>query len=209
MKKIFALALFLCLAVTAEASPVIVGYVSTPSGGGPYNLTLNGASILGSCISGANYVYPQETWNATETAVYYYDPSQANLPVVEAAWLVTKFASDPGNIQKALWDLGAQAASGSTTAASDSNPSVETWLTKAETSTNYKTITAASEFYLLTPTTVNNVMVINPGTGRTQGSDGIPQSFLIQAPEPAAFFMLLGGIGLIGMGRIARRKRGK
>jgi hypothetical protein len=28
-------------------------------------------------------------------------------------------------------------------------------------------------------------------------------------PEPGAFYMLLGGIGLIGMGRIARRKRGK
>ena len=206
MKKIFALALFLCLAVTAQASPVIVGFVSTTSSG-PYNLTLNGASILGSCISGANYVYPGETWNATETAVFW-DPSSKtadpNLADVEAAWLVTKFGSDASNIQQALWDLGAQGAS-----ASDGTQSVENWLKQAESSTNYTTITAADNFYVLTPTTVNGVMVINPGTGRAKGSDGTPQSFLVQAPEPAAFFMLLGGIGLIGMGRFARRKRGK
>ena len=217
MKKLFALALFLGLAVTAGASPtVVVGFVSgsgVTSGGvsvGPYNLTISGAAIDGTCISSNYAVFPQETWNATETAVFY-DPSSKsttpNLQDVEAAWLVTQFGTDTSKwagIQQAIWDIvgGITPTSGSA--------AFTPWF-NAQSSSNYDTITAAFNFYLLTPTAVNGVTVINKGTG---GNGSTPQSFLVEfpkqdVPEPGAFYMLLGGIGLIGMGRIARRKRGK
>jgi hypothetical protein len=71
-------------------------------------------------------------------------------------------------------------------------------VTEAEMKSNYDTITAASGFDVLVP--VPN--------SQTCG-DGLPQSFLVQmaTPEPGAIYMMLGGIGLIGMGRIVRRKR--
>jgi len=71
--------------------------------------------------------------------------------------------------------------------------STEHFLGLAATLANYSKIT--SGFFVLVP------------VAGTQSTGGLPQEFLVQTPEPDAFYMLLGGISLIGIGRIVRRKR--
>ena len=215
MKRILTLTLFLCLALTAWSSPTVsVAFVSagvggniiTNSGGtdvGPYTLTINGVTVTAPCVTYNLTVAPKETWTANEDSIF--DP--ANLPAgtttveyQEAAWLDMQFQAQSTTttsgkaaiaaIQQAIWDIFE-------TTPTFTDSATETWLTNAEKPVDYNTITKSNGFAVLVPVSGTQ----NPST------DGPPQWFLIQTPEPGSFYMLLGGIVLIGIGRLVRRKR--
>lgn len=224
MKKLFALTLFLCLAVTAGASTTVYitydhgsGVKGTDSGDtndyvGPYTLTLAlskggaGTTISATCISYLQSIGTGETWTATETPVVdFSDPA----PYLEAAWLDMQFpaltsanATTISSIQEAIWDIFDSAIP----------------FPKTQKVGNTTTLTAVGQLVAnavadySTQVNANNFSVLVPVSGTQNPScDGLPQSFLVEVgtptPEPGAIYMMLGGIGLIGMGRIVRRKR--
>ena len=49
-----------------------------------------------------------------------------------------------------------------------------TLVNNAENVNYYKTVTSADSFYVLTPTTVNGVMVINPAAAEHRAATGPP-----------------------------------
>jgi hypothetical protein len=101
----------------------------------------------------------------------------------EAAWLVTQFASHPGDyvsLQHALWDLMTPGAEPTNFFNADGT-TVEQWLAVART--NYGQINSA-----------NFLIITNTGTLAYKGQ---VQEFIVQTPEPATAVLLL--IGLFSM----------
>jgi hypothetical protein len=107
-------------------------------------------------------------------------------------------------IQEAIWDLlGAnpQFATTKTVGGVTTNTLVGSWIK-----------TAATDYSGLSQSFLSGYSVVIPVTVAKDGSVAevsttYPQWFLVATPEPGAIYMVLGGIGLIGMGRIVRRKR--
>jgi len=107
----------------------------------------------------------------------------------EAAWLVTQFASHPGDyvsLQYALWDLMTPGAEPTNFFNADGT-TVEKWLALA--AVNYGQINPA-----------NFVIITNTGTLAYTGQ---VQEFIVQTPEPATAVLLL--IGIVSMFLLFRR----
>ena len=103
----------------------------------------------------------------------------------EAAWLVTQFASHPGDyvsLQYALWDL-------MTPGAEPTSTTVAQWLALA--AANYGQINPA-----------NFVIITNTGTLAYTGQ---VQEFIVQTPEPTTAVLLL--MGIVSMFLLIRRSQ--
>ena len=110
--------------------------------------------------------------------------SSAAILYEEAAWLVTQFASHPGDyvsLQYALWNLMSptNASSGSLSFMGTDGVSVAQWLAMA--AAGYTNVNPA-----------NFQIVTNVGP---LGYTGQVQEFIIRTPEPATILLLLVGIG--------------
>ena len=109
----------------------------------------------------------------------------------EAAWLVTQFASHPGDyvsLQYALWDLMTPGAEPTNFFNADGT-TVAQWLALA--AANYGQINPA-----------NFVIITNTGTLAYTGQ---VQEFIVQTPEPATAVLLL--MGIVSMFLLIRRCR--
>jgi len=110
----------------------------------------------------------------------------------EAAWLVTQFASHPGDyvsLQYALWDLMTPGAEPTNFFNADGT-TVAQWLALA--AANYGQINPA------------NFVIITNNTG-TLAYTGQVQEFIVQTPEPATAVLLL--MGIVSMFLVIRRSQ--
>jgi hypothetical protein len=169
----------------------------------PYTGTMNGQTVTLFCDDIINEVTFGQTWNANvtnlATAVNTNNFSQTryggvstsavfNNPALayeEAAWLVSQFASNPGdlvNLQYALWDIMNPGARG------NGNADVQNWLL------------LASEDY--SQVNLNNFEIVtNCGPLALTGQ---VQEFLVQTPEPGSLALLL--CGMIALGTLVLRR---
>ena len=110
----------------------------------------------------------------------------------EAAWLVTQFASHPGDyvsLQYALWDLMTPGAEPTSFANTDGT-TVAQWLALA-----------AANYGQINP---GNFVIITNNTG-TLAYTGQVQEFIVQTPEPATTVLLL--MGIVSMFLVSRRSQ--
>ncbi len=159
----------------------------------PYYGTMNGNSVVLFCDDIINDVTINQKWQASvtnlgaaistsnfsntryggvSTSAVFSNPTMA---YEEAAWLVTQFASNPGdlvNLQYALWDIMNPGARG------NGNSDVQNWLLLA--SENYSSINP-----------YNFEIVTNCGPLTLTGQ---VQEFIVQTPEPGTLAMLLCGL---------------
>lgn len=166
----------------------------------PYYGTMNGQQVVLFCDDVINEVSFGETWwaNVTnlQTAVTTNNFSQTRYGSVgssqlltspaiayeEAAWLVSQFASNPGdlvNLQYALWDIMNPGSSGYVNGVLI--PDVANWLTLA--GENYGSVNLS-----------NYEIVTNTGPLQLTGQ---VQEFIVQTPEPGTLALLLFGIMLV------------
>ncbi len=107
----------------------------------------------------------------------------------EAAWLVTQFASNPGDyvaLQYALWDL--MTPNAESTSYSEGGISVLTWLQDAEA--GYTSINPA-DFEIIT----NVPESAGCPTGTTcLAYNGQVQEFIVETPEPSSLALLVTGM---------------
>ena len=208
--------LLLVAFLTCSASTII--FVNDPNGASaPYILdiypggsTATGPfiSVVAPCLSTNLEISGGEQWQATEVPVIdFANPTVATGPQFAAlkqiVWLDSQFNSQQSNsvtlIQQAIWDEG-EAMSGVGPSFTDSG--TNGWLSQA-----------AANAPLLTTSTLNLYAVLVPA-GDTYTGEGLntpsssPQYFLVPAtatPEPSPFYFILGGIGLMVLGKIGRK----
>lgn len=159
----------------------------------PYTGTMNGQTVTLFCDDIINEVNFGQTWKANvtnlATAVNTSNFSQTRyggvstsavfstpaLAYEEAAWLVSQFASNPGdlvNLQYALWDIMNPGARG------NGNSDVQNWLLLA--SQDYGQIN------------LNNFEIVtNCGPLTLTGQ---VQEFIVQTPEPGTLALLICGM---------------
>ena len=164
----------------------------------PYTGTMNGQTVILFCDDIINEVGFGQTWNANvtnlATAVNTNNFSQTRYggvstsavfsnPAVayeEAAWLVSQFASNPGdlvNLQYALWDIMNPGARG------NGNSDVQNWLSLA--GQDYGQIN------------LNNFEIVtNCGPLALTGQ---VQEFIVQTPEPGTLALLLSAMLALSM----------
>jgi hypothetical protein len=164
----------------------------------PYFGTMNGQSVVLFCDDILNEVNFNQTWHANVTnlgtAIGASNFSQTRYggvstsavfsnPTVayeEAAWLVTQFASNLGdlvNLQYALWDIMNPGVRG------NGNSDVQNWLLLA--SQNYGSINPN-----------NFEIVTNCGPLTLTGQ---VQEFIVQTPEPGTLALLLCGLLMLAV----------
>jgi len=178
----------------------------------PYAGTLNygtssAQTVVLFCDDINNEVSMGDVWNANLTSLSSgnfantrYGNGSVNLKLgtmnpqalyEEAAWLVTQFASHPGDnvsLQYALWDLMTPGAEPTNFANADGT-TVAQWL-----------VLAAANSGQINP--ANFVIITNSGTLAYTGQ---VQEFIVQTPEPATAVLLL--IGVVSMSLIFRRSQ--
>jgi len=179
MKKTSLAALFaalLTVAPLAFADTIdFVGMTGVSNGSvyvGPYSLTDNGVSILGTCITFNLEVGPPYEWTASlEGLGDFTDPMYTEL--LEAEWLNLKFSSNTDwvGIHQAIWDLFG---------ASYNDVDTKGWVSQAKVAANWSSVDPTS-FGVLVPQPENAT-----------------QWFLVtdskSAPEPSLFFLAGGGL---------------
>ena len=164
----------------------------------PYYGSMNGQSVVLFCDDIINEVTFNQTWQANVTNLgtaintsnfsntRYGGVSTSavfNNPTVayeEASWLVTQFASNPGdlvNLQYALWDIMNPRARG------NGNSDVQNWLLLA--SENYGSVNP-----------YNFEIVTNCGPLTLTGQ---VQEFIVQTPEPGTLALLLCGLMVLAV----------
>lgn len=165
----------------------------------PYYGTMNGQQVVLFCDDIINEVNFGETWSANVTnlgtAVSTNNFSQTRYgsvgssqllssPTVaykEAAWLVTQFASHPGdlvNLQYALWDIMNPGSSGYVNGVLNSD--VQNWLLLASENYNNPSLNL-NEYEIVT----------NCGPLQLTGQ---VQEFIVYTPEPGTLALLLCGL---------------
>src|SRR6266576_6960059 len=183
-----------------------VYYVSPYTGIMNYG-TSSAQTVVLFCDDINNEVFMNQVWNANVTSMasgnfsntrYGNGSVNPNLGSMnpqtlyeEAAWLVTQFASHPGDyvsLQYALWDLMTPGAEPTNFFNADGT-TVAQWLALA--AANYGQINPA-----------NFVIITNSGTLAYTGQ---VQEFIVQTPEPATTVLLL--IGVVSMFLVIRRCR--
>jgi len=133
-----------------------------------------GAAIAGGNFSQTRYGSAAGSAIFNNTSLAYYD--NPGMAYEEAAWLVSQFAANPGdlvNLQYALWDIMNPGARGV------GNLDVQHWLTMA--GQNYQSID---------PYNFEIVTNCNP----TLQGPGQVQEFIIRTPEPGTLALLLCGL---------------
>jgi hypothetical protein len=175
-----------------------VYYVSPYTGTMNYG-TSSAQSVTLFCVDINNEVQFGQTWSANITSLasnnysntrYGNGSVNPNLGAInpqtlyqEAAWLVTQFASNPGDyvsLQYALWDLMTPTAE--PTGYSDADGiTVGNWLASA--TANYSTIN---------PTDFAVITNVGP-----LAYSGQVQEFVVRTPEPATVLLLLLGMALM------------
>jgi hypothetical protein len=177
----------------------------------PYYGTMNGAPVTLFCDDVNNEVTWGQTWTANVTSLastsflntrYGNGTINANLgstqPQVlyeEAAWLVTQFASHPGDyvsLQHALWNLMSpkNPNAGTLSSVGSDGISASQWLAWAE-----------ADYGQIIPDLANFEIVTNipesagcpPGTTCLAYS-GQVQEFIVQTPEPSSLALLVSGM---------------
>jgi hypothetical protein len=166
---------------------------------GPYNLTINGVSTLGTCITDTIDINTNFTWKAVEVSPSFYTGAiYTNL--LQAEWLNQRFgvvaSSDTADwvgIHQAIWDLFDPG--------KYTDSTTMTWLNAAQTPSHYNSVSPTS-FYVLVP------------EPNYQLNQGVSQSFLVQGtptlnqtPEPMTMLLFGSGLMLISLaGRKAVKK---
>jgi hypothetical protein len=134
---------------------------------------------LGTAI--ANHDFSQTRYGSalgsaifTNTSLAYYN--NPGMAYEEAAWLVSQFATNPGdlvNLQYALWDIMNPGARG------NGNLDVQGWLALA-----------AANYTSINPYNFDIITNCNP----TLQGPGQVQEFIIQTPEPGTLALLICGL---------------
>lgn len=183
--------LFMTIAIagTVQVTLVDPGIGVTNGSGvyvGPYDLSIDGKIIKGSCINYNIEIGTGFTWTANYVPFDSYSGIELN-QLEEMEWLNLQFNSEPtsywGLIHQAIWDIN-----GPGTPYTDSG-TLE-WVTAAQS--NYGSINP--NFY--------SVLIPTP-------NPEISQSFLVVnnggVPEPGTSFMIGGGLFILG--RMFRRNK--
>src|ERR1039457_7066645 len=126
------------MSVLAFATPVSVTFLGSSTQAnngsfyvGPYNLTVDGAPVLGTCVNWDLEVGPPYSWEANEL------PLPNTQQFLSAVWLTEQFIGYPDwvSIHQAIWDeFGA----------SYSDPTTLGWLAQANNPANYGSVDASN-----------------------------------------------------------------
>jgi len=178
----------------------------------PYYGTMNGQSVVLFCDDILNEVNFNQTWQAEVTnlgaaaaannfSLTRYGSAASSqvlgnptMAYIEAAWLVSQFASNPNdlvNLQYALWDIMNPGVRGSTDA------DVQGWLAGALNYYLYPNTDPGLNLY--------NFEIVTNCNPTLQGPRQV-QEFIIQTPEPGTLALLLCGLLALAV-RIFNRGR--
>lgn len=183
----------------------------------PYLAYINGSSNLSTVVCDddtGDYVWPGESWTATETSLATILAAAGGNPSVatsglrfspdatslyeEVGWLALQFSSNPSqlsDIQTAIWDVFNYPGTTQTTNSAY-------WLSQAQKPSNYNgalTLSMASEIFFLTPVA---------GT-QSPAYTANPQEFILigSTPEPASYAMFGIGVILLSLGTFHRSRK--
>jgi hypothetical protein len=208
------------LGLAAVANTVPVQFVSSASNLGgpasngvyyyPYQLIVNGATVTVACDDYDNSVYLNEKWNASvntfadlSNTLY---GSGAQTQYEKAAWLYSQFLPTPplndginAAINWAIWDImdpdtptynGANSGNGYNQQYNSSY-----WVTQAGQQ-NLAGLAGSGYF--------NDFVIYTPVNG-WPSSDGMPQEYIGEVPEPGTIVLLL--TGLLGLCCMAWKRK--
>jgi hypothetical protein len=147
---------------------------------GPYDLTVDGVPVVGTCISWDLEVGPPWSWEANKIIMDAI-PTDQVATYLEAEWLNQQFdhSTDWVGIHKTIWALFG---------APYSDPDTIGWEQAAEQ--NYPSV--ANSFYMLFPENI-----------------GEAQAFLVTVPEPTMLVLIGGGLLFIGLLSVRGAHKGK